>query len=99
MATPDAPAVTNATSAAKQPGFFIRLYTGTGAFDIVGRRKMWYVITGLLVLVCLGSMVFRQFNLGIDFVGGTRLQFPVAAADGRSIGTDGSSPTPAPLPQ
>jgi len=66
-------------------GIFTRLYTGTGAFDIVGRRKMWYLLTALLVLVCLGSMVFRQFNLGIDFVGGTRLQFPAAAADGRTI--------------
>ena len=72
----------------REPGFFTRLYTGTGAFDIIGKRKLWYLVTGLLVLVCLGSIVFRQFNLGIDFVGGTRLQFPVAAADGRTIGTD-----------
>jgi preprotein translocase subunit SecF len=76
------------TGTAKPPGFFIRLYTGTGAFDIIGRRKMWYVITGLLVAVCLGSIVFKGFNLGIDFVGGTRLQFPTAAANGQTIDTD-----------
>ena len=76
------------TEVGKRPGFFTRLYTGTGAFDVVGRRKLWYVLTGLLVVVCLSSIVFRQFNLGIDFVGGTQLQFPVAAADGRTIGTD-----------
>ncbi len=35
-------------------GFFTRLYTGTGAFDIVGRRKLWYVLFGTLVLVCVG---------------------------------------------
>ncbi|HEY0641499.1 MAG TPA: protein translocase subunit SecF [Pseudonocardiaceae bacterium] len=69
-------------------GVFTRLYTGTGAFDIVGRRKMWYVITALLVVICIGSMVFKGFNLGIDFVGGTRLQFPVAAADGQRITTE-----------
>lgn len=57
---------------------FSRLYTGTGAFDIVGRRKLWYSIFGLLVLVCVGSIVFRGFNLGIDFTGGTQIQFPTS---------------------
>jgi preprotein translocase subunit SecF len=76
------------TSADKTPGVFTRLYTGTGAFDIVGRRKMWYVVTGILVTICIGSMAFKQFNLGIDFVGGTRLQFPVEAADNRTITTE-----------
>jgi preprotein translocase subunit SecF len=73
--------------ASAETGFFTRLYTGTGAFDIVGRRKLWYLATGLLVLLCLGSIVFRQFNLGIDFVGGTRLQFPAEAAGQHRIGT------------
>jgi preprotein translocase subunit SecF len=60
--------------------FFSRLYTGTGAFDVVGRRKLWYLLFGTLVLVCIGSIVFRGFNLGIDFTGGTQLQFPAAGA-------------------
>ncbi len=57
---------------------FARLYTGTGAFDIVGRRRTWYVAFGLLILVCVLSMVLRPFNLGIDFTGGTQIQFPTA---------------------
>ena len=57
-----------------------RLYTGTGAFDIVGRRKVWYVGFGVLVLVCVASIVFRGFNLGIDFTGGTQIQFPANTA-------------------
>ena len=84
MATPMTPTGDTPVKA----GFFTRLYTGTGAFDIVGRRKMWYLITALLVAVCLGSMIFKGFNLGIDFVGGTRLQFPVTAANGETIGTE-----------
>lgn len=63
-------------------GVFTRLYTGTGAFDIVGRRRMWYGITAAIVLVCLGSMLFRGFNLGIDFEGGTKLQMPATSATG-----------------
>jgi preprotein translocase subunit SecF len=60
--------------------FFTRLYTGTGAFDVVGRRKLWYALFGALVLICVGSIVFRGFNLGIDFTGGTQVQFPAAGA-------------------
>ena len=59
-------------------GVLSRLYTGTGAFDIVGRRKTWYIGFGLLVVVCLASIVFRGFNLGIDFTGGTQVQFPTS---------------------
>ena len=61
-------------------GFLTRLYTGTGAFDVVGRRKLWYALFGTLVLVCIGSIVFRGFNLGIDFTGGTQVQFPAAGS-------------------
>ncbi len=65
-------------SAPARGGVLGRLYTGTGAFDVVGQRKLWYVSFGLLVLVCLSSIIFRPFNLGIDFTGGTQIQFPTA---------------------
>ncbi|OLT09599.1 protein-export membrane protein SecF [Pseudonocardia sp. CNS-004] len=61
-------------------GLLNRLYTGTGAFDIVGRRRTWYISFAVLVLVCVGSIVFRGFNLGIDFTGGTQIQFPATTA-------------------
>jgi preprotein translocase subunit SecF len=53
-----------------------RLYSGTGAFDIVGWRRIWYAVSGALVAVCIASMLLRGFNLGIDFEGGTRVQLP-----------------------
>ncbi|MGH3942929.1 MAG: protein translocase subunit SecF, partial [Pseudonocardiaceae bacterium] len=58
------------------------LYSGTGAFDIVGRRRLWYVLAGVLVVICLGSILLRGFNLGIDFEGGTRVQLPAIGANG-----------------
>jgi len=61
---------------------FSRLYSGTGAFDVVGRRKTWYVAFGALVLVCVLSIAIRGFNLGIDFTGGSQFQMPAAGAAG-----------------
>jgi preprotein translocase subunit SecF len=61
-------------------GVLSRLYTGTGAFDIVGRRRLWYALFGALMLVCVASIVLRGFNLGVDFTGGTLVQFPAAGA-------------------
>jgi preprotein translocase subunit SecF len=59
-----------------------RLYSGTGAFDLVGRRRIWYSLSGLLVAVCLASILLRGFNLGIDFQGGTSIELPAYGAAG-----------------
>ncbi|CCH29782.1 protein translocase subunit SecF [Actinosynnema sp. NPDC047251] len=61
---------------------FTRLYVGNGAFDIVGKRKRWYVLFGVVLLICIASIIFRGFNLGIDFTGGTRIQMPANSASG-----------------
>lgn len=74
----EAPDLESTAADAPRHGFFIRLYTGTGAFDVIGRRKMWYLISGLMVAVCLASMVLRGFTFGIDFEGGTKVSMPAA---------------------
>lgn len=61
-------------------GFLNRLYTGTGAIDVIGKRRMWYLVTAAIVLVSLGSILFGGFNFGIDFEGGSRIQFPAGNA-------------------
>ncbi|WP_344931396.1 protein translocase subunit SecF [Saccharopolyspora gregorii] len=66
----------------RRASVFERLYIGNGAFDIVGKRMRWYVSLGLLVLVCIGAMGLKGFNLGIDFEGGTKLQVPAVGAQG-----------------
>jgi len=38
--------------------------------DFLGKRKYFYIISGLVILIGIGSMFTRGFNLGIDFKGG-----------------------------
>ena len=40
-------------------------------FDIAGRRKIWFIISLLVIIPGLISMATRGFNFGIDFTGGT----------------------------
>lgn len=66
--------------AAPKHNFFVRLYTGTGAFEVIGRRKMWYAISGLIVAAAVISIAVKGFTFGIDFEGGTKVSMPVAGA-------------------
>jgi preprotein translocase subunit SecF len=63
-------------------GIFYRLYTGTGAFDIVGKRKRFYIFFGVIILICLASMFVRGFNYSIEFKGGTQIQLPTQGVHG-----------------
>ncbi|RJO68398.1 protein translocase subunit SecF [Nocardia panacis] len=69
-------------AAAPKHGLFERLYTGTGGFEIVGKRRFYYALTGLFLLISIVSIGVRGFTLGIDFAGGSRIGLP--AADGVS---------------
>ena len=73
----EAPGLESSTDAPRH-GFFVRLYTGTGAFDVIGRRRLWYVISGVIVAVCIASIAIRWFTFGIDFEGGTKVSMPAA---------------------
>jgi preprotein translocase subunit SecF len=74
--------LTGAVGAAPKHGFLSRLYTGTGGFNIIGRRKMWFTISGLIITIGIASMLIRGFTFGIDFEGGTQVSLPVAGAHG-----------------
>src|ERR1700757_3381494 len=60
--------------------FIARLYTGTGAFEVIGRRKLWYGISGAIVAVAIVSIMLRGFTFGIDFKGGTTVSMPRGTA-------------------
>jgi preprotein translocase subunit SecF len=61
---------------AKRAGLSSRLYNGEAGLDVVGRSRLIYKVTAVIVLLCLASMVFRGFNFGIDFAGGSSFRLP-----------------------
>ncbi len=65
---------------AKGPGAFRRLYRGETKFDFVGRRRIWFTISAVIIVAGLVSIGFRGLNLGIDFKGGTAWEVPANGA-------------------
>lgn len=58
-----------------------RLYHGETNIDFVGRWKLWFAVSGVIILVGVASLVGRGLNLGIDFTGGTVWEVPCGDAD------------------
>ena len=57
------------------------LYTGKRSYNIVGKRKIWYGISALLILIVIVVTILRGgFLFGIEFLGGS--QFQVASSSG-----------------
>jgi SecD/SecF fusion protein len=41
--------------------------------DFIGLRNRWFAISGVVLLISFGAIVFKHLNLGIDFEGGTQI--------------------------
>lgn len=67
-------------------------------FDFLGKRKIWYAISVVILVAGLVSLMVRGLNLGIDFTGGNILQLEfaqtVTAEDLRATVSEYVSATP-----
>src|SRR6266566_7582312 len=43
--------------------------------DFMRKRYLWFAISGAIILLGTGALVFKGLNLGIDFKGGSQLSF------------------------
>ena len=64
--------------------FGSRLYRGEVSFDFVGRQKLWYMISGVILLLSLIGLFGRGLNFTVDFKGGSVITLPASSAS--SIG-------------
>ena len=65
------------------------LYTGKRSFNIVGRRKLWYAIAGLLIIVsAVGPFLRGGFVFGIEFSGGSQFSISQVSDTSQQVGID-----------
>src|SRR6266496_134919 len=48
--------------------------------DFMRKRYLWFAISGAILVLGTGALVFKGLNLGIDFKGGTQLSFKTPTA-------------------
>jgi preprotein translocase subunit SecF len=58
-----------------------KLYNGETQIGFIRRKRLWFLISGIVILVGLGSLFTRGLNLGIEFEGGVSWQVPVGDSD------------------
>jgi len=66
-----------------------RLYRGEVSIDFVRRQRMWYTISGLILLVCVIALLVRGLNFSVDFKGGSTFQFPYTTSQGSQTAVQG----------
>jgi preprotein translocase subunit SecF len=57
------------------------LYTGRRSVDFVGRTRLWYAISGLIIVTAVLGLYFKGLNFGLEFRGGA--QFTVSLPSGQ----------------
>jgi preprotein translocase subunit SecF len=58
-----------------------RLYRGDVSINFVRRQRMWYSISGLILLVSAVALIVRKLNFSVEFKGGSVFQFPYSSAE------------------
>jgi SecD/SecF fusion protein len=43
--------------------------------DYMGKRRIWFTFSTVVIAIALGALAFKGLNLGIDFKGGTEITF------------------------
>ncbi len=57
-----------------------RLYRGDVSVNFVRRQRLWYTISGIILLISVVALLTRGLNFSMEFRGGSSFKFPVTAA-------------------
>ena len=66
-----------------------RLYRGEVSVNFVRRQRMWYTISGLILLVCVVALLVKGLNFSVDFKGGSTFSFPYSTSQGSQAAVQG----------
>ena len=58
-------------------GALARIYRGESNVDFVGKRKIWFAISAIVIAISVVSLVVKGLNYGIEFRGGVQIQAPI----------------------
>src|SRR5215216_4550442 len=53
-----------------------RLYTGEVSYDFIGRRRLWYTVSAIILTISVLAVVLRGLTWGIEFSGGADFRAP-----------------------
>jgi preprotein translocase subunit SecF len=62
-----------------------RLYRGEVSVEFVARKKLWYMVSGLILLVSIAAVIFRGLNYSVEFKGGSVFQVKAPAASAQQV--------------
>lgn len=65
-----------------------RLHSGEKTYPIVGQRKRWFMVSGVLMTLAILVLLFKGLNPGIDFRGGTEYTLSGVSTTDTTIATD-----------
>ncbi|HUR18690.1 MAG TPA: protein translocase subunit SecF [Acidimicrobiales bacterium] len=54
-----------------QRSIWHKLYHGETTFEFIGRKRTWFILSFVVIVIGAGSLATRHLNFGIDFEGGT----------------------------
>ena len=57
-----------------------RLYRGETSIEIIGRRRRWYAVSAVFVLLSIAALSLQGLHLGIEFKGGSSFTVTKAGA-------------------
>ena len=69
-----------ATGKKRKRSFTHALYTGEISYGFIQRRKVWYTITAVVIIISFIGLLVRGLNLGIEFKGGVQFRAPARVA-------------------
>ena len=56
-----------------------KLYRGEVSIEFVGRQRLWYTISGAILVISVVSLLVFGLNFSVDFKGGNVYQFPAGS--------------------